>query len=141
MAKNKVVDYWREYGKRKPGVLTEPSDLQLLSAELAASPKLTGSSLRVDSAEDIERRVDVERALAPLDVDERKALVLICCFGFTQEEAAAMMGVDRGQVRRRVASAASKIVADGRLAGYGGNQIPESDTRRTTQTGTPEAHA
>lgn len=129
VARNKVVDFWREQEKRKPGVLTEPTDLQLLSSEM------------VDSSEDLTCRVDVERALAPLDDEERRALLLTHGYNFTQEEAAAMMGVPRGQVRRRVTSAINKIVANAHLAGYGEDPNPESDTRRTTQTGTPEGRA
>jgi RNA polymerase sigma-70 factor (ECF subfamily) len=64
------------------------------------------------------RHIDLERALARLDEDERDA-VLMRAIGYTSEELGQMLGVAPTTVRSRIARARARLA--GQLeAGYGG---------------------
>ncbi|MGW7538591.1 RNA polymerase sigma factor [Amycolatopsis sp. NPDC054798] len=115
IAGKKVADYWRAERRRQHCVLVEPSDAHLL-LQRWSSPY-----------ESVEQRVDLARAAAeaPLDENMRRALVLVVVDQLSQDEAAAVMGVHRSQVRRLLAKAGKLIRANGRLDEYAGTARPE----------------
>jgi RNA polymerase sigma factor (sigma-70 family) len=125
IAAHKVADYWRAHNRRAGEILTEPSDRSILAKALT-----TASTSRLES---VETWHDIERALAQLTAAQREALFLHFVDQLSQEEAAGAMAITRSALRRLLASARKKIVADGLLDGY--------DLHRSTQVRTREAQA
>jgi RNA polymerase sigma factor (sigma-70 family) len=59
--------------------------------------------------EQAELRADLSAALLCLSEKQRWALLLVCYYGYTQEEAAAMMGIDQSNVCRQIQTAADEM--------------------------------
>ncbi|MBE8517956.1 RNA polymerase sigma factor [Amycolatopsis sp. H6(2020)] len=108
IANNKITDYWRVEGRKRHSVLVEPSDLHHLTRDWP------------NPYESVEQRVDLARALAeaPLDDTMRQALVLVVVDQLSQDEAAAVMDVDRSSLRRLLKKAFKLIRSSGRLDAY-----------------------
>ncbi|WP_116205917.1 RNA polymerase sigma factor [Amycolatopsis circi] len=125
IAGNKVASYWRAERRRRHSVLVEPSDELVLAREWS-SPY-----------ESVEQRVDLARAIAeaPLEDRMRRALVLVAVDQLSQDEAAAVMGVHRSQLRRLLAKAAKLLRSDGRLDEYVDGLVGAARPERTRQLG------
>lgn len=58
----------------------------------------------------IEERLDFEQAIERLTARQRLALYLVCYLSYTQEEAAATLGITQAAVSGRIARARGRIV-------------------------------
>lgn len=66
----------------------------------------------IDEYEQAELRMDLSAALLCLSEKQRWALLLVCYHGYTQEEAAAMLGICRTAVTGRIERAKEQLVAE-----------------------------
>lgn len=58
----------------------------------------------------VAERVDLEAAIDALPEDEREAFVLACVLGYSQEEAATLVGIPASTMRSRVSRARIRLV-------------------------------
>ena len=63
----------------------------------------------IDEYEQAELRMDLSAALLCLSEKQRWALLLVCYHGYTQEEAAAMLGITQPSLCERIQNARATI--------------------------------
>ena len=71
---------------------------------------LDGASVIAGSADRPEDRLDLEAAMAALPAEEREAFVLAVVLGYSQEEAAGVVGIPASTMRSRVSRARMRLV-------------------------------
>jgi len=94
-----AIDYVRYEGRRRH---SDVADYRGLSAT-------------ADSADQAVARVDLDRAFAKLDEDERAMLMLTAGLGHTFDDAARIVGIPRGTVASKVGRARARLRVEGTM--------------------------
>jgi RNA polymerase sigma factor (sigma-70 family) len=126
IAQRKIADYWRVRSRRGSTVLTEPSNMGLLTDAF------------IDPYADADRRIDVARAVHQLTEQQQRALVLVYVDRFTHAEVGTAMGISASAVKKLLVRATTNLLMHGLLDGHG---IHATTTLRTTEAGASEAQA
>ena len=90
------------------------------SALIRSEQREEASSLPIQDA----AKMDLERAVASLPEGYREVLVLHDIEGYTHEEIAALLGIDRGTSKSQLSRARRELRA--RLSGLSGTETPEA---------------